>query len=137
MKKTGYQNDNLPNLGRWFNWGLNVENVKDLFFVTGHADVKADSSSANFPNDPVGQVKYILEQMEKTFSQAGYTKDNIVSVNWCVTKDVSYEQTLKILKVWEEYIADVETKPSGGTWKRIHGLISPDVLVELEMILAR
>lgn len=105
--------------------------------MTGHADVKSDNSTANFPHDPVAQVRFILEQMEKTFSQAGHTKHNIVCVNWCVTKEVTDEQTKGILGAWAEYIAEVEPKPAGGTWKRIYGLISPDVMVELEMILAR
>jgi len=137
MNKTGYQNPNLPDLGAWFNWGLNVQDVKEFYFVTGTADVKSDNQSVNYPSDPVGQLRFILEQMEITFSQAGYTKHDIVSVNWTVTKDVTDEQTWAILDVWADYIADVKVKPAGGTWKRIYGLISPDVMVELEMILAR
>ncbi|MBP0017734.1 MAG: hypothetical protein J7647_09265 [Cyanobacteria bacterium SBLK] len=45
--------------------------------------------------------------------------------------------TLSILAIWGEYIAEVEPKPAVGTWKRIYGLISPDMMVELEIILAR
>ena len=137
MKKTGYQNDNLPNFGSWFNWGLHVEDIKDLFFVTGHSDLKPDRLQANFPNDPAAQMRFILQEMERTFSQAGYTKHNIICTNWCVTKEVTAEQTESILAIWGEYIAEVEPKPAVGTWKRIHGLISPDMMVELEMILAR
>ena len=137
MKKTGYHNENLPDLRSWFNWGLNVSDFKGIFFVTGTADVKKDNQSVNFPNDPVGQTKFILEQAEKTFSQAGYTRENIILSNWTVTKDVTEEQTFAILDVWKEYIKDVEVKPAGGTFKRIHGLISPEVMVELEFILAR
>ncbi len=121
----------------WFTWGLNILDFKDIFFVTGTADVKQDNHSTYFPNDPVGQIKFILEQAEKTFSQAEYTKDNIVFTNWIVTKDVTEEQTFAILDVWKEYIKNVTVKPAAGTFKRIHGLISPEVMVELEFILAR
>jgi len=137
MKKIGYHNENLPDLRIWFNWGLNISDFKEIFFVTGTADVKKDMKSVNFPNDPVGQMKFILEQAEKTFSQAGYTKDNIIFTNLTVTKDVTEEQTFAILDVWEEYIKDVEVKPATGTFKRIHGLILPEVMVEVEFILAR
>ena len=49
MKKKGYQNENLPNLGSWFNWELNIEDVKDLFLVTGHADVKPEQLEKIYP----------------------------------------------------------------------------------------
>ena len=49
MKKKGYQNENLPNLGSWFNWELNIEDVNDLFLVTGHADVKSEQLEKIYP----------------------------------------------------------------------------------------
>lgn len=137
MKKTVYHNETLPDLRKWFNWGINISDFKETFFVTGTVDIQKDNHSANFPNDPVRQIKFILEQAEKTFSQAGYTKDDIIFTNWTVTKDVTEEQTWALFDVWEQYIKDVEVKPATGTFKRIHGLISPEVMVEIEFILAR
>jgi len=135
MKKTGYNTENLGQLP-WFNWGLNVSGAKDFFFVTGTCDYNHKGVIKN-PNDPIGQTKQILAYMEEVFSQAGYTKQDIVAINWCVTKDVNPAQTMAILKVWEDYIDDLEVKPSGGTWKYIHALIDPGMMVELELILAR
>ncbi len=135
MKKTGYNTESLGN-SPWFNRGLNVENAKEFFFVTGTCDFD-QRKKMKYPKDPVGQTKQILEYVEETFSKAGYTKQNIIAINWCVTKEVTQEQTVAILKVWETYISDIEVKPSGGTWKRIYGLIDPSMMVELELILAR
>jgi len=135
MQKTGYELEKLGTLP-WFHWGLNVEGAKDLFFVTGQCDFDKNGVTQHL-DDPVGQARVILKQMEDTFSQAGYTRDNIICINWCVTKEVTQQQTTDILDVWAEYIKELEVKPSGGTWKRIDGLIHPNMLIELELILAR
>ncbi|WP_120502377.1 Rid family hydrolase [Roseovarius sp. EL26] len=135
MKRTGYEHKNLSTLP-WFHWGLNVEGAKEFFFVTGQCDYDKDSVTKHM-NDPVGQARHILQQMEETYAQAGYTRDNIIKINWCVTKDVTEVQTTEILDVWADFIKDNEVKPMGGTWKRIHGLIHPNMMVELEVVLAR
>ncbi len=137
MKRTGYQNSNMPPVADLVSWGINLEGVKDMFIVTGHAAMRPDNSSAYFVGDAAAQTRWTLEQMEITFSQAGYTKHDIVSVNWSVDKDVTEEQSFGVFDVWQEYIADVEVKPAGGTWKRVYGLLSPEILVEIEMMLAR
>ena len=135
MKKTGYEHKNLTTLP-WFHWGLNVEGTKEFFFVTGQCDLDKNGVTHHM-GDPVGQAKLILNQMEETYSQAGYTRDDIVHINWCVTKEVTEEQTTGILDIWADFIKDLKVKPAGGTWKRIHGLIHPNMLVELELTLAR
>ncbi|MFS1526287.1 Rid family hydrolase [Microbulbifer sp. 2304DJ12-6] len=135
MKKTGYEHENLK-VTPWFHWGLNVEDAREFFFVTGQCDFDKNGVTKCM-NDPVGQTRVILEQIEQTYTQAGYKRNNIIGINWCVTKGVTEEQTAEILAVWAEFIKDVEVKPAGGIWKRIEGLIHPNMLVELELTLGR
>lgn len=137
MEKTSCQNPNLPPVGALISWGIDLKGVKDLCILSGHAAIKPDNAGGLFPADPVAQIRYTLEQLELTFSEAGYTKHDIVSVNWSVTKEVTDEQAFGMFQVWQDYIADVAVKPAGGTFKRVWGLLSPEIAVEIEMMLAR
>ena len=49
VTKTPYYNDELPSLR--FPWALKVSDFKELLIVSGHADVKPDNRSANFPGE--------------------------------------------------------------------------------------
>ena len=65
--KTPYCNEELPTLR--FPWVLKVSNFSELLLVNGHADVKHDNSTANFPGDLIGQTKYVLKQITKSVSR--------------------------------------------------------------------
>ena len=54
-KKTAFYNDELPTL--WFPWALKVSDLNEILLVSGHADVKHDNSSANYPGDLIKQTK--------------------------------------------------------------------------------
>ena len=54
-----------------------------------------------------------------------------------MTKDVPPEQFGPILDRLAEFFSDSEVKPAGGPWRIVHGLIDPEMLVELEFWLAR
>ncbi|MDA2934446.1 hypothetical protein MYX82_08885 [Acidobacteria bacterium AH-259-D05] len=54
-----------------------------------------------------------------------------------MTKDVPPEDFEGVLGVLAGFFSDVEVKPAGGTWRIIEGLISPEMLVELEFWLVQ
>ncbi|MBB6462738.1 RidA family protein [Flammeovirga kamogawensis] len=135
MKKTVFNTENLNEMP-WFNHGMHLQEVKEFFRVTGICD-HTSKHVQKYPNDPAGQAKQILIYMEEVFTQAGFNKNNIIHIDWAVTKEVSQEQAFETLKVWEDYISDMDMKPTAGIWKHVDSLIHPDMLVEFELILAK
>ncbi len=136
MKIIAYNTENLQEMA-WFNWGVHLQDVKETLHVTGTCDMTSPGHVMKCPGDPVGQAKQIFEYMEEIFTKAGFTKQNIVYVDWAVTKDVTHDQAFEILQLWEAYVADLEVKPAAGIWKHVYSLIQPEMLVEFELTLAR
>ncbi len=140
MKKTAFNTENHSEVPT-FNWGLKLEGVKELFYVTGINDCIPNPHGegvyiANH-GDPVGQAKQMLKYMEDVFTKAGFTKEDIVYVDWVITKDVTREQAYEIVQVWIDYIADVKVKPAAGIFKCVDRLVHEGLLVEFEYTLAR
>lgn len=135
MNKTPIYNDELPNL--FFPWALKVSNIKDLLFVSGHADVKLDNSSVNFPNDLIGQTKFILKQISKSIDKAGFSIKDVVRMEVTLTKNVTDEQLPELFGLLEDYLKDSPVKPAGGTLRFIDRLIGKECLIEIEFILAQ
>lgn len=138
MKKTAYNTEHHSEVPT-FNWGLKLEDVKELFYVTGINDCIPDGENVyiSHPGDPVGQTKKMLAYMEEVFTKAGFTKDDIVYVDWVITKEVTREQAYEIVGVWIDYIKDVKVKPAAGIFKCVDRLVHEGLLVEFEYTLAR
>lgn len=136
MQKEAINTENLQEMD-WFNWGVRIKDVNEVFYVTGTCDMTSPGHEMKYPGDPVGQAKQIFIYMEEIFTKAGYTKQDIVYVDWAVTKDVTHEQAFEILKLWEAYVSDLDMKPAAGIWKHVYSLIHPEMMVEFELTLAR
>ena len=126
-KKTAYYNDELPTLR--FPWALKVTDFKEILFVSGHADVKHDNRTANFPNDLIGQTRFILKQIDKSIKEAGFTINDAIRTEIMVTKEVK--------EVLKDYVGEAKVKPAAGTMRFVERLISRACLVEIEVMLAR
>lgn len=134
--KTAFNNTQQPNLGGILSWGLKITNHTELFIVTGHGDISPDYSTA-YPGDPVEQTKLILDQMDELIVEAGYTRDDIIRHDWTFTDEVTEKQFDQIVDIWEEFLIDVHVKPAAGTLRYVNRLVSREMMVEYEMILAR
>jgi len=105
--------------------------------VSGHADVKLDNSTANFPGDLIGQTKFILKQIAKSVEAAGFTLDDAIRAEITLSKEVTDEQLPELFQVLTEFVGDVAVKPAAGTLRFVERLISRECLVEIELLLPR
>ena len=104
--------------------------------VSGHADVKLDNSTANFPGDLIGQTKFILKQITKSVEAAGIALNDAIRTEITLSKEVTDDQLPELFQVLKDYVGDVEVKPAAGTLRFVERLISPECLVEIEVMLA-
>ncbi len=133
--KTPYYNDELPTLR--FPWALKVSDFSKLLLISGHADVKLDNNTANFPGYLIGQTKFILRQITKSIEAAGFTINDAIRTEITLSKEVTDEQLPELFQVLKDFVGDVEVKPAAGTLRFVERLISRECLVEIEVMLAR
>ena len=135
-QKTAFHNERKPDYRSRFSWGLKVTDYRELFFVSGHGASDSDLQ-VHHPGDPVAQSRYILDSMCAVIAEAGYSRNDMVRVEITATKEVTHEDYLKMSEVMEEFFADVQVKPSVGTFRVVERLVSPGMLCEYELLLAR
>jgi enamine deaminase RidA (YjgF/YER057c/UK114 family) len=133
-KKAAYYNDELPTLR--FPWALKISDFNGILLVSGHADVKHDNSSANFPNDLLGQTQFILKQIDKNIKAAGFSIDDAIRTEITVSKQVTDEQLPELFELLTNYVGEAKVKPAAGTMRFVERLISKQCLVEIELMLA-
>ncbi len=114
-----------------------MSDFKELLLVSGHADVKHDNSTANFPGDLFGQTKYILKQIDKSIEAAGYTINDAIRTEITVTKEVTDDQLPEFFEILKDYVGEAKVKPAAGTMRFVERLISKECLVEIEVMLAK
>ena len=116
-------------------WGLKITNFSELFLVSGYGATDAEGK-VQFLGDAIAQTDYILSRIEAFIEMNGYSKNDIIRIEATVTKDVPQGQLGGIFGVLSAFFSEVEVKPTGGTFRIIHALGNPDMLVELGFWLA-
>ena len=99
--KTPYYNHDLPTLR--FPWALKVSDFSERLLVSGHADVKHDNRTANFPEDLIAQTKFILDQISKSVEAAGFTLHDAIRTETTLSKDVTDDQLPELFEVLKAY----------------------------------
>ncbi len=135
-KKIAFRNENAPDLSSLFSWGLKVTNIRELFFVTGTVAV-TPKFKVKHPGDAVAQAKDILNNVDSFIKKAGYSRDDIVRFNQTSTKEVKPNDSKKIFGLVEKFFEDVQVKPAAGTYRVVHALAVPGLLVEFEFLVAK
>ena len=135
-KKIPFHNKNAPDLRNLFSWGLKVTNIRELFFVTGTVAM-TPKFKVKHPGDAVAQTRDILNNVDSFIKQAGYGRDDIIRFNQTSTKEVTPSDSKKIFGLVEKFFADVEVKPAAGTYRVVHALVAPGLLVEFEFLVAK
>jgi len=134
--KTPVPNPKAPDFSALFNWGLKLTDFSELFLMAGLGDHGPDGSIRH-PDDPVGQTRAILDDVAAYIVEHGYTKDDIVRVEFTLTRAVDPAKYEEIFGLFAEFFADMAVKPAAGTLRVIEGLALPGMLVEYEFWLAK
>ena len=72
-----------------FNCELKITDINELFLLAEHGTTGTDYQT-RYPDDPVAQTKYILEDINNFLKSSGYTKDDIIGIEFTtMTKDVA------------------------------------------------
>jgi 2-iminobutanoate/2-iminopropanoate deaminase len=136
MKKQAVPNPAAPDFGSIFNWGLKIRNFKELFLIAGHAAQNPDFSIAH-PGDPVAQTQFILDVLDNYLAENGYGRDDIIRIEFTLTKDVTEDQFNQILGQFVAFFDPVDVKPAAGTLRFVDALAFPGMMVEYEIWCAR
>lgn len=134
--KTPVPNRNAPDFSALFNWGLKLTDFSELFLMAGLGDHGPDGAIRN-PDDPVAQTRAILDDVAAYITENAYAKDDIVRVEFTMTKDVDPSRYEAIFGLFAEFFADLSVKPAAGTLRVIDGLALPGMMVEYEFWLAK
>ena len=134
--KTAVHNDNAPDYRSMFNWGLKISDFSELFLLAGHGAIGTDYE-VRHPNDPVAQTKYILADVTAFLERSGYSLDDIIRIEFTITKDVKPEQYGELFGLFAEFFAEVAVKPAAGTLRVVDALALPGMLVEYEFWAAK
>ena len=136
LKKTPILNPNAPDFTAIFNWGLKIQNFKELFLIAGHG-AHDSTGQIMFPDDPVAQTGYILDNFDEFLGNNGYSRKDIIRVEFTVTTEVSDSELNMILGQFAEYFAPVNIKPAAGTLRIVDALAIPGMQVEYEIWCAK
>lgn len=134
--KIAVNNDNAPDFRSMFNWGLKIRDFEELFLLAGHGAHGPDYQIRH-PGDPVGQTRYILEDVETFLKQSGYSKNDIIRIEFTMTKAVDPAKYEEVFGLFAEFFADVDVKPAAGTLRVVEALAFPEMMVEYEFWAAK
>jgi enamine deaminase RidA (YjgF/YER057c/UK114 family) len=136
LKKTAVLNPNAPDFTAIFNWGLKIKNVKELFLIAGHG-AHDSTGTIMFPDDAVAQTQYILDNFDEFLENNGYSRDEIIRVEFTMTTEVSDTDFNQILGLFADYFAPVNIRPAAGTLRIGDALAIPGMQVEYEIWCAK
>ena len=134
--KIAVNNENAPDIRSIFNWGVRISDFDELFLLAGRGDVGADGQIRN-PGDPVAQTVSILAELKDFVENNGYMLNDVIRIEFTMSKDVDRAQQKAIFDQFADFFADVDVKPAAGTLRIIDRLAFPGMLVEYEMWLAK
>ena len=134
--KTPVPHPFAPDYGAMFNWGVKLTDFSEIFLMAGLGAVGSDGT-VHHPEDAVAQTKDILDGIPGYLETAGYTKQDIIRIEFTMTKLVPPESYEAIFGLFAEFFADVDVKPAAGTLRVIEALAIPGMLVEYEFWCAK
>ena len=133
--KTGVHDENKVEVAS-INWGLKVTNFSELFLLSGYGATDAEGT-VQFPGDAAAQAEFILGRVQSFIEKNGYSKNDIIRYVTTVTQDVPRSQFSGIREASSAFLADVEVKPTAGTFRIVQGLGNPEMLVEIDFWFAQ
>lgn len=134
--KTPFSHPSAPDFGAIFNWGIKLTDFSEIFLMAGIGAHDA-TGAIQHEGDAVGQTKFILDGLPGFLSNAGYSKQDIIRLEFTMTKAVPAESYDAIFGLFAGFFADVDVKPAAGTLRVIEALAIPGMLVEYEFWCAK
>jgi len=128
--------------------GLRLSNFSELFFISGYSAASGPPDGSGppvveYPNDAISQMQWIVESLDAYIANVPYSDGTgHYSVNDVIYFDLVLSSTIdgdtreQALYYLESWFASADTKPSTGILKMVEALASPEILVEMELILA-
>lgn len=134
--KEAVTHPSMPDYSAVFNWGVKLGDFDELFLLAGFGAHDAQGI-AQHEGDPVAQTRYILDLAERFLDSAGYTKNEIIRVEFTMVKGVLPDAFDGIFGAFAEWFGPLEVKPAAGTLRVVDALAIPGMLVEYEFWCAR
>lgn len=134
--KTPFAHPSAPDYSAIFNWGIKLTDFSEIYLMAGIGAHNA-AGEIQHQGDAVAQSKFILDGMPAFLEQAGYTKQDIIRIEFTMTKDVPPESYDEIFGLFAGFFGDVDVKPAAGTLRVIEALAIPGMLVEYEFWCAK
>lgn len=136
LKKEALTSTRLPDFTSIFNWGLKLENFKELYLFAGVAAQRPDFSIFE-PGDYVQQTGFVLNELDIFLQDHGLDRDDIIRIEFTLVDGFSNDDFGAILGQFAGYFANVEVKPAAGTLRVVNALAFPGLVVEYEIWAAR
>jgi len=134
--KTPVPHPSAPDYGAIFNWGIRLTDFSELFLMAGIGAHDA-TGAIQHEGDAIGQTKFILDGLPGYLASAGYSKQDIVRLEFTMTKAVPPDAYGAIFGLFAEFFGEVAVKPAAGTLRVIEALALPGMLVEYEFWCAK
>jgi 2-iminobutanoate/2-iminopropanoate deaminase len=125
-----------PDFSSIFNWGLRLKNTEEIFLASG-IGAHDNTGTIQFPGDAVAQTNYILDKIPAFLASAGFSKDDIVRIEFTFTKDIPTDKYDSIFGLFATFFSTVPVKPAAGTLRVITALVFENQLVEYEFWCAK
>ena len=133
--KEAVTHPSMPDYSAVFNWGLKLRDFDELFLLAGFG--AHDAQGVIQHEDPVEQTRYILKLTDTFLDAAGYTKADIIRVEFTMVKGVLPDAFEGIFGAFGEWFGPLEVKPAAGTLRVVDALAIPGMLVEYEFWCAK
>ncbi len=131
VSKVAVPNNNAPDMSAFFNWGVKLRDIEELFIVTGRPAWAADGSVLH-PNDGVAQTRFIIDDIGNYLSENGYSPNDLIRIEYTFTKDVDPESYGEIYGLFADFLTDAEVKPAANTLRIVESVGLPGLCVEYE-----
>jgi len=135
-KKIAVHNTNAPDMRSFFNWGLKLRDLDELFLITGRPAWDAEGTVLH-PDDGVAQTRFILQDIAEYLEKNDYSKEDLIRIEYTFTKVVAVEQYEQIYGLFAEFLSDVKIKPAANTLRIVESLGLPGLCVEYEFWAAK
>jgi 2-iminobutanoate/2-iminopropanoate deaminase len=135
-EKMPVSNPRAPDMSSFFNWGLKLSKFDELFIVTGRPAWSADGKVLH-PNDGVAQTKFILDDIDRFLRDAGYSRHDLIRIEYTFTTRVPTESYQPIFALFADWLKDVKVKPAASTLRIVESLALEGLVVEYEFWAAK
>jgi len=110
---------------------------EELDLLFGHADMDANRQVLH-PHDPLAQAREALLALQERLTMAGYGVEDIIYLVITISEEFELRRNFwTFARLWVEVFAGKGRKPGLRHFRVVDALAQPDLLVEVEVLVAR